>query len=328
MIKNSQKGVSLIITFFVMVIILGVVLVISTLLYSQLKVIRNIGNSVVAFYAADSGVEKVLFYDRQVLPIIGTATVCTSSSECGPGKTCNSSNRCEGPAVRGLCSMLAAKTTSNNNPCLESGSGDQSIFCGAISPLLSRHMTIIDGLNPTGCNPDKCDNCEIYFKTSINGDKDYIVTARVTPDPNPDLGAIDLSIDSVGHYKDTGRAINTLIARATPQQIITVLNPSSTPRSATLNTTVVGVVARVKDPYNITRVIAYIKTSTAPHTTANLAQIITLSCTTTDLTDRTCTGGTSSLPVGFYYVDLDVFGMDASGQHELELLYPNVPPVS
>ena len=79
MLNNLQKGVSLIISFFIMVIILSVVLSVSALLYSEIKVIRNIGNSVVSFYAADSGIEKLIYYDRKVLP--------------------------DG-AVRGLCSML------------------------------------------------------------------------------------------------------------------------------------------------------------------------------------------------------------------------------
>ena len=66
--NNAERGVSLIITFFVLVIVLAVVLSISVILYSELKIIRNIGDSVVAFYAADSGVEKTLYYDRQVWP--------------------------------------------------------------------------------------------------------------------------------------------------------------------------------------------------------------------------------------------------------------------
>jgi hypothetical protein len=68
-INKDQKGVSLIISFFIMVIIVAIVLAITTLLYNEIKMIRNIGNSVVAFYAADSGIEKVLYYDRKVIPV-------------------------------------------------------------------------------------------------------------------------------------------------------------------------------------------------------------------------------------------------------------------
>lgn len=80
MVNNSQKGVSLIITFFITIIILFVVLAISAILYSEIKIIRNIGNSVVAFYAADSGVEKVLYYDRQELPAGAERGICNICS--------------------------------------------------------------------------------------------------------------------------------------------------------------------------------------------------------------------------------------------------------
>ncbi len=76
MIKNHQKGVSLIITFFILTIILAVVLGISTILYSEIRIIRNIGNSVVSFYAAESGVEKTLYYDRKIVPDEGKRGLC------------------------------------------------------------------------------------------------------------------------------------------------------------------------------------------------------------------------------------------------------------
>jgi len=81
MLNNSQKGVSLIITFFIAIIILFIVLSISTLLYSEIKVIRNMGNSMSAFYAAESGVEKVLYYDRK-MPVGDTRGICNI---CTPG---------------------------------------------------------------------------------------------------------------------------------------------------------------------------------------------------------------------------------------------------
>ncbi len=80
-ISNSQRGVSLIITFFITIIILFVVLAISTILYSEIRIIRNIGNSVVAFYAADSGVEETFYYDRKEIPAgagRGICNICAS----------------------------------------------------------------------------------------------------------------------------------------------------------------------------------------------------------------------------------------------------------
>ena len=79
---RQEKGVSLIITFFILTIILAIVLSISILLYGEIKIIRNIGNSVIAFYAADSGVEKVLYYDRVQIPAGGTRGLCNIGNIC------------------------------------------------------------------------------------------------------------------------------------------------------------------------------------------------------------------------------------------------------
>ena len=57
---NNQKGVSLYLTIVIMSIILGIVFGISAILLIQLKTIKGIENSVIAFYAADAGIEKVL----------------------------------------------------------------------------------------------------------------------------------------------------------------------------------------------------------------------------------------------------------------------------
>ena len=96
---NLESGVSLIITFFIMMIILAVVLSISILLYSEIKVIKNIGDSMVSLYAADSGIEKILFYDKQVLATFEDGTT----------------------APRGLCSL----------PDVCKPGGDSSIYCNS-----------------------------------------------------------------------------------------------------------------------------------------------------------------------------------------------------
>ena len=65
-----------------------------------IKVIRNIGNSVVSFFAADSGVEKVLYYDRQVLnnSIRG---VCSIPANC-PSEGGDSGINCFSASADGL----------------------------------------------------------------------------------------------------------------------------------------------------------------------------------------------------------------------------------
>lgn len=87
--KNKERGVSLIITFFILTIILAVVLSISVLLYGQVKIIRNIGNSIVAFYAADSGVEKALYYDRKMGVAQGIRGICGICDLCLVNGDCN-----------------------------------------------------------------------------------------------------------------------------------------------------------------------------------------------------------------------------------------------
>jgi len=61
MINNSQRGVSLYITFMIMTVLLVISLGVSSLLISQLKMLRRMGGSVNALYAADTGIEKLLY---------------------------------------------------------------------------------------------------------------------------------------------------------------------------------------------------------------------------------------------------------------------------
>jgi len=55
-----NKGVSLYLSVLVMIVLLSIVLGLSTILVTQVKIIRGLENSVIAFYAADSGIERVL----------------------------------------------------------------------------------------------------------------------------------------------------------------------------------------------------------------------------------------------------------------------------
>jgi hypothetical protein len=82
---GKEKGTALIITFFVMTIMLSIVLGIAAILFIEIKMIRGLGNSVVAFYAADSGIEKTLYYDRKVLTggrLRGLCDIPNTCSDC------------------------------------------------------------------------------------------------------------------------------------------------------------------------------------------------------------------------------------------------------
>jgi len=58
---QKQKGVSLYLALMIMTILLALALGVSTILVSQIKMIREMGNSVIAFYAADTGIEHVMY---------------------------------------------------------------------------------------------------------------------------------------------------------------------------------------------------------------------------------------------------------------------------
>ncbi len=78
---NKQKGLSLYLAIVIMVILLAIVLGAGAILLGQLKVIKGMENSVIAFYAADTGIERVLM-DRAD-PKNGEAALnCTKISPC------------------------------------------------------------------------------------------------------------------------------------------------------------------------------------------------------------------------------------------------------
>jgi hypothetical protein len=185
MIKNAQKGVSLIITFFIMVIILLIVLFVSALLYSELKVITNIGNSVVSFYAADSGIEKVLYYDKQVMP----------SGE-----------------IRGLCTIY---TNCQQDPTPSLGN-EHSIYCSPNVNFVPPVTGTTDSAH--GCDSDVCDDCAISFQTNFD-DRTYTTTAKVFPSTVPgNEDYSDLEIDSTGVFSGAERAIQALLETPPPAQ--------------------------------------------------------------------------------------------------------------
>lgn len=61
---STNSGVSLYLAFMIMTVFLAIAFGISTIFLGQAKMIRTMGYSVVAFYAADAGIEKVLV-DRE-----------------------------------------------------------------------------------------------------------------------------------------------------------------------------------------------------------------------------------------------------------------------
>ena len=64
--KDKERGVSLYISFMIMTTLLGIALGISSLLFSQLGILKGLGHSVFAFYATEAGLERALYIDNVV----------------------------------------------------------------------------------------------------------------------------------------------------------------------------------------------------------------------------------------------------------------------
>ena len=58
--KNKETGSSMYFAMMVLTVTLGVVLGLTTIVVSQIKMVRSMHYSVVAYYAADSGIEEAL----------------------------------------------------------------------------------------------------------------------------------------------------------------------------------------------------------------------------------------------------------------------------
>ncbi|MFH1509751.1 MAG: hypothetical protein ABID67_01200 [Candidatus Nealsonbacteria bacterium] len=63
---KEKKGISLIFVMLIISVILSISFGVSSILITQIKILRNIGYSVVSFYAADSGIENVLLVSPPV----------------------------------------------------------------------------------------------------------------------------------------------------------------------------------------------------------------------------------------------------------------------
>ncbi|MDP3982143.1 MAG: hypothetical protein Q8P70_01175 [bacterium] len=63
----NQRGVAVYISVVVMTVLLGVSLGVSSIFYSQVSALQGLGDSVTAFYAAEAGIEQVLYIDEKVV---------------------------------------------------------------------------------------------------------------------------------------------------------------------------------------------------------------------------------------------------------------------
>ena len=91
MLNNMDKGVSLYLTIIIMSILLAIVLGLSAILISQMKMLKGMENSVIAFYAADTGIEDALYPDRAD----PTTCDCPGTGNCTKAAPCILDNKAE-----------------------------------------------------------------------------------------------------------------------------------------------------------------------------------------------------------------------------------------
>lgn len=61
-LKNNQSGVVLIMSLMILLVMIISVIALSRVIVGEVKMTRNSDNSIVAFYAAETGIEKALYY--------------------------------------------------------------------------------------------------------------------------------------------------------------------------------------------------------------------------------------------------------------------------
>jgi hypothetical protein len=80
--QNYQKGVALLTIFFVVTTMLAVILGIGGIVSNKVKLLSDVANSRVMFYAADTGVEKTFYYNAKFVPNGASRGFCNICNSC------------------------------------------------------------------------------------------------------------------------------------------------------------------------------------------------------------------------------------------------------
>jgi hypothetical protein len=109
-IAAGQRGVSLYLAILIMSILLAIVLGLDAILIGQIKTTREIGYSVTAFYAAETGIETALS-DSSCTSTCGSIVPFEGTLDLGGGDTASYSVRGEGPSANCLGMEYCLKST-------------------------------------------------------------------------------------------------------------------------------------------------------------------------------------------------------------------------
>jgi len=98
-IKNYQQGVSLLFTIIIMGLVLGITIGVSTILLQEVKMMRGMGESTIAFYGADTAIEKITMNRdnptefQECFPEPYN-NICYEAKIINPGSDCQATNYC------------------------------------------------------------------------------------------------------------------------------------------------------------------------------------------------------------------------------------------
>lgn len=112
---QNLKAVSLYLSLMVLSILLAIFLGLSSLLFGQIKMFGAVGESVIAFYAADTGIERNLFAVKGSytnIPVFAGGAVFTVVTTCNPAYT-YCTNYCPDCSFDSSCSAPRFCMTSN-----------------------------------------------------------------------------------------------------------------------------------------------------------------------------------------------------------------------
>jgi hypothetical protein len=145
---RSEKGISLYLTVLILTILLAISLGMSRILVGQIKMVGTMGNSVIAFYAADTGTEKVLYEDKLCRPDCPAPPPCTPTPDPCPTPSPCPCPGCEGypDACQGLLNNSSfSGSLEENGPTYQATFYNDPITCGG-SPFCIRSIGIYRGI--------------------------------------------------------------------------------------------------------------------------------------------------------------------------------------
>jgi len=146
---SNQKGVSLIITFLIMTIMIAIVLSLTTVIFNKVKIISNMGSSLSSFYAAHAGIEKTLYFDQKQIPMGATRGFCNICNFCN-------SNDCSNCVATSLVAGGCNINSCNNCEITYESTFDNRIYKidATITPNVSNPMTFDLYINSKGFYKD------------------------------------------------------------------------------------------------------------------------------------------------------------------------------